>query len=102
MTPAQEADAKLWRDLKTLFVDRQAAKDPKEAGVLLGALAAKYGKDTFRSAGRALLDVEPMPVEPHTYLVSLCEIAAGKRPGLNKQAALEDSNHAAAAEFAGA
>lgn len=101
-TAADEADAKLWRDLKTLFVERHGARDFKEAGVLLGKLASKYGSDTFKAAGRELLAVVPAPGEPHTYLVSLCETAAGKRPGLNKQAALEDSNQAAAAAFAGA
>lgn len=100
--PADEADAKLWRDLKTLFVERQAARDFKDAGVLLGKLASKYGSDTFKAAGRSLLEVLPAPGEPHTYLVSLCETAAGKRPGLNKQAALEETNQAAAAAFAGA
>jgi len=101
-TAAQEADAQLWRDLKTLFVERQAAKDVKDAGVLLGALSSKYGADTFKAAARGLLDVHPAPVEPHTYLVSLCEIAAGKRPGLNRQEQLEAQNLAAAAAFAGA
>lgn len=94
--------AQLWRDLKTLFVERQAAKDVKDAGVLLGALSSKYGADTFKAAARGLLDVHPAPVEPHTYLVSLCEIAAGKRPGLNRQEQLEAQNLAAAAAFAGA
>jgi len=101
-TAADEANAKLWRDLKTLFVERHGARDFKEAGVLLGKLASKYGNDTFKTAGRELLAVVPTPGEPHTYLVSLCETAAGKRPGLNRQAALEDSNQAAAAAFAGA
>lgn len=101
-TAADEADAKLWRDLKALFVETSAAKDIKAAGVLLGGLSAKYGADLFKAAGRALLDVRPVPGEPHTYLVSLCETGAGKRPALNKQAALEDSNLAAAAAFAGA
>lgn len=101
-TAADEADAKLWRELKTLFVERNGARDFKEAGVLLGKLASRYGSDTFKTAGRELLAVVPAPGEPHTYLVSLCEIAAGKRPGLNKQAALEETNQAAAAAFAGA
>lgn len=94
--------AQLWRELKTLFVEMDAAKDVKAAGVLLGALTAKYGANVFKAAGRALLDVRPVPGEPHTYLVSLCEKAVGNRPGLNRQEQLEAQNLAAAAAFAGA
>ena len=70
----------------------------KAAGELLGAAAAKYGKDVFREAARATLTA--MPIAPHSYLIELCETAAGKRVPLGKQEALEARNRAVADAWA--
>jgi hypothetical protein len=96
-TPAEEADAQLWREAKSLFVETEAAADLKTAGELLGAAASKYGKDVFREAARAM--VAASPVAPHSYLIELCERAAGKRVSLNSQEALEAGNRAVADRF---
>lgn len=89
-----DEESELWRQGKAMFVAKEAAKGVKEAGVLLGALAKKYGNDVFREALRALL--EAAPGEPHTYLVALCEKAAGKRVPLNRQEATETGNRSVA------
>jgi len=99
-TREEAEDARLWREVKALFVEREAAKDTKAAGVLLGALSAKYGADVFKAAARATLAADPAPVEPHTYLVALCETAVGKRPSLNRQEAQEQRNRAVAERWA--
>lgn len=79
-TPADEERARLWRDIKAMFVAKQSARDAKAAGELVGQLSSKYGKDVLHEAVAATLKADP--IEPHTYLVSLCEIAAGKRQRL--------------------
>ena len=70
----------------------------KAAGVLAGGIAAKYGNDVFLEAARAMERANP--VNAHTYLVGLCETAAGKRQSLNKQEALEQRNRNVAQEWA--
>lgn len=101
-TPAEQEKSDLWASIKTNFVQQETCKDAKEAGVLAGALAKKYGNDVFIDAARELVRVNPG--NWHTYLVELCEVASGRRQAVsqpNKQVALEDGNLAAAAAFAG-
>jgi uncharacterized protein YdaU (DUF1376 family) len=98
LTAAEKADADLWASGKTLYVERDAAKTRKDAGVLLGAAASKYGKDVLREALQATVDAAP--INPHPYLIQLCEIAAGKRVPLNRQEALEQRNHTVADDWA--
>jgi uncharacterized protein YdaU (DUF1376 family) len=101
-TAMEEADAQLWRDLKTLFVDHEAADDIKAAGNLLGGLAKKYGSDVFKEAARAMLAASPRPVEPHAYLVAMCETAAGRRVALDqpKETAYQRANRERMEAFA--
>jgi hypothetical protein len=98
-TPADEEKSLLWAALKTALVEQATCKDLKEAGVLLGKAARDYGETVFLEAARAT--VEAKPGNTHTYLIALCEHAAGKRQTLNRQVQLEDTNLAAAAAFAG-
>lgn len=87
-TPADEESSRLWAGLKTLLVDQQTCTRFKEAGVLLGKHAAKYGKDVFLEAARAT--VAAHPADAHTYLVALCEVAAGKRASLSRGPKTDD------------
>lgn len=96
--PADPEKARLWRLVKTALVDQQACADVKAAGVLAGGMAAKYGNDVFLDAARAMERANP--VDAHTYLIGLCETAAGKRQSLNKQEALEQRNRNVAADWA--
>lgn len=98
-TPAEEEASRLWANLKTALVEQRTSKDVKAAGVLLGGLATKYGKDLFLDACRET--AAEQRVDTHTFLVSACERLAGKRVSPNRQVALEDTNLAAAAAFAG-
>lgn len=81
-TPAEREKQQLWRYLKEALVDQKTAKDHKAAGVLLGKQASKYGNDVFIEAARAT--VKAKPGDAFTYLVGLCETAAGKRKALTK------------------
>ena len=96
--PADPEKARLWRLVKTAFVAQETCADMKAAGVLAGGIAAKYGNDVFLEAARAMEHANP--VNAHTYLVGLCETAAGKRQSLNKQEALEQRNRNVAQEWA--
>lgn len=96
-TPEEEAAAQLWRDAKAAFVEAGSAKTVKQAGELLGAMASKFGKLIFVEALAETL--KATPVDPHTYLVGLCEKAAGRRPGLNRQEAIEQRNQAVGDEW---
>jgi hypothetical protein len=89
-TPAALGLSALWLSIKQLLVQQGTSKSTKEAGVLVGAAAKKYGQDVFVVACRATLDAKP--ADAHTYLIGLCEKAVGNRPMLNKQMALEQSN----------
>lgn len=90
--------ARLWRLVKTALVEQKTCADVKAAGVLAGGMAAKYGNDVFLEAARAMEHANP--VDAHTYLIGLCETAAGKRQPLNKQEALEQRNRNVAADWA--
>lgn len=93
--PARDKDPEksaLWAALKTTLVEQAKCKDLKAAGTLLGAAAAKYGNDVFLDACRETVKVAP--VDAHTYLIALCETAAGKRVQLNRA---PDNKHAGAA-----
>lgn len=96
--PADPEKARLWRVVKSTLVEQKTCKDAKAAGVLAGAMAAKYGSDVFQDAVRAMERANP--VDAHTYLIGLCETAAGKRQPLNKQEALEQRNRNVADEWA--
>lgn len=96
--PADPEKSRLWRLVKIALVEQKACPDIKAAGVLAGGMAAKYGNDVFLDAARAMERVNP--VDAHTYLVGLCEKAAGKRQPLNKQEALEQRNRYVAQEWA--
>lgn len=96
--PADPEKARLWRLVKTALVEQETCPDVKAAGVLAGGMAAKYGNDVFLEAARAMEQANP--VNAHTYLVGLCETAAGKRQPLNKQEALEQRNRNVAQEWA--
>lgn len=96
-TAEEAAASKLWRDAKLAFVESGSAKDFKQAGELLGAMASKFGKLIFVDALTETL--KATPVDPHTYLVGLCEKAAGRRPGLNRQEAIEERNRAVGDEW---
>lgn len=94
-TTARQKDPEksaLWAALKTTLVEQAKCKDLKAAGTLLGAAAAKYGNDVFLEACRET--VKASPVDAHTYLIALCETAAGKRVQLNRA---PDNKHAGAA-----
>lgn len=82
-TQAEEEKSTLWAALKIAMVEQRTCPDHKEAGVLLGGLAKKYGNDVFLEAMRQT--VANSPGDTHTYLIALCETAAGKRPGLGAQ-----------------
>lgn len=97
-TEAEELQSRIWASLKLTLVEQKVCKDHKAAGVLLGAHASKYGKAVFLEAASATVDANP--ADAHTYLVALCETAAGKRQSLNKQEAIEQGNLAAAERFA--
>lgn len=98
LSAAEQEAARVWRALKEALVEQQTSKTTKDAGVLLGALASKYGKDVFLEA--ATTTVGANPVNAHTYLVGLCETAAGKRQSLNRQEAQEQRNRNVADEWA--
>lgn len=89
-TPAEQELADLWSAIKALLVEQETSATTKDAGVLVGAVAAKYGRDVFVDACRATVNAKP--ANAHTYLVGLCEKAAGHRPGLNRQVAQEQRN----------
>lgn len=82
-TPAEEEKSHLWAALKVSLVEQKTCADYKAAGVLLGKHASKYGQDVFLVAARQTVAAEP--VDANTYLVGLCETAAGKRHRLNGQ-----------------
>jgi len=84
--------------VKAALVEQQTCPDAKAAGVLAGGMAAKYGNDVFLDAARAMERANP--VDAHTYLIGLCETAAGKRQSLNKQEALEQRNRNVAQDWA--
>lgn len=87
-TAAEQESAKVWSDLKLLLIDQQACPTAKAAGEVLGKHATKYGKDVFLEAGRATIAANP--VDALTYLVALCETAAGKRVALGRPGPLTD------------
>jgi hypothetical protein len=91
-TPAEQEKAELWHDLKALLVAQETAATTKAAGVLAGGLASKYGQDVFLEATRATLAANP--ADAHTYLIALCETAAGKRQSLGKQGMSEAERQA--------
>lgn len=93
MTPAEIELADRWGELKATFVGQETCPDAKAAGVLLGGLAKKYGKDVFEAAMRETL--ANRPGYAHTYLVELCEVAAGRRQSLGKPPALSDEDRQA-------
>lgn len=93
--PADPEKSALWAGLKSSLVEQQTCPDAKAAGVLLGKAASKYGQDVFLEACRETLKAER--VNTHTYLIELCEKAAGRRVSLNKQEAIEQSNRNVAA-----
>jgi len=97
-SPSDLEKSRLWRLVKQAFVEQKTCPDTKAAGVLAGGIAAKYGNDVFLEAARAM--ERTCPVDAHTYLVGLCETAAGKRQPLNKQEAIEARNRNVAAEWA--
>lgn len=82
-TPAEQEKSHLWATLKISLVEQKTCVDHKAAGVLLGKHASKYGQDVFLVAARQTVAAEP--VDANTYLVGLCETAAGKRHRLNGQ-----------------
>lgn len=92
--PVDPELSELWRSLKLALVDQETSKDVAAAGVLLGAASSKYGKDVFLQAARET--VKAAPLNAHTYLIGLCEVAAGKRVSLNRQEAIEQQNRAVA------
>lgn len=97
--PPDEAEkSRLWRECKHSLVAQETVKSTKEAGTLVGGLATKYGQDVLLDALRLTM-AEPR-VDTFTFLVAMCETAAGKRVPLNRQEALEASNLAAAESFA--
>lgn len=93
-TEADEEKSRLWAALKIALVDQKTSDDHKAAGVLLGKLASKYGNDVFIEAARQA--VAANPVDMHTYLVGLCETAAGKRQRLGGTGPLTDAARQAA------
>lgn len=100
-SPADEEKSRLWAALKLSLVEQGTAKDAKAAGELLGKLASKYGQDVFLDAARAT--ERARPGNAHTYLVELCETAAGKRQRLGgpmTDAAREAANARATSEAA--
>lgn len=86
---AEQEAARLWASLKAMLVEQKTSKTVKDAGLLLGKHAAKYGKEVFVDAARAT--VAAAPVDGHSFLVALCETAAGKRVPLGKPGALSDA-----------
>lgn len=96
--PTDPEKSRLWRLVKAALVEQQTCPDAKAAGVLAGGMAAKYGNDVFLDAARAMERANP--VDAHTYLIGLCETAAGKRQSLNKQEALEQRNRNVAQDWA--
>lgn len=93
MTPEELEAAVLWSSFKATLVEQETCADPKAAGVLLGKLASKYGNDVLKAAMRETR--QQQPGYAHTYLVELCEVAAGKRPTLGKSAPLSDEERQA-------
>lgn len=94
-TPKPKSDPEksaLWATLKTALVAQATCTDVKAAGVLLGKAASKYGNDVFLEACRET--VKAAPVDAHSYLIALCETAAGKRVALARP---HDNRHAGAA-----
>lgn len=91
---AEIEQVKVWGDLKAVLVEQHACPTPKAAGEILGKHATRYGKDVFLDAARATL--ANAPVDAHTYLVGLCEIAAGKRISLGRPGHLTDAQRDAA------
>lgn len=99
-TPAEEEKSRVWAALKTALVEQQTCPDVKEAGVLLGKLASKYGQDVFLAASRETL--QQYRANTHTFLISLCEQAAGKRVPLSRGPSQPKHAGAGAAIFDGA
>lgn len=94
-TTARQKDPEksaLWAALKTTLVEQSKCRDLPAAGTLLGAAAKKYGNDVFLDACRET--VKAAPVDAHTYLIALCETAAGKRVALTRA---PENKHAGAA-----
>lgn len=93
-TEAEQEQSRLWAALKVALVEQKTCENVKDAGVLLGKHAAKYGKDVFIEAARQA--VHNKPVDLLTYLVGLCETAAGKRQRLGGVGQLTDAARQAA------
>lgn len=87
-TRAEQKKAQLWHDMKAMLVQQERCNDTREAGGLLAGSAKKYGEDVFLAAVQST--VATQPVEAYSYLISLCETAAGKRQSLGKQALSDD------------
>lgn len=94
LSPAEQEKASLWAWLKARLVEQETSPDAKAAGVLAGGLATKYGNDVFVESVRAAMDAEPGNV--HTYLIALCQTAAGKRVPLGKPGHMTDEQREAA------
>ena len=92
-SPAEAEKSRLWAWVKTTLVEQKSCPDIKAAGVLAGKLAAKYGADVFADAARAAMATPP--VDLHTYLVGLCETAAGKRVSLGRPGHMTDEQREA-------
>lgn len=99
-TADDEEKSRLWASLKTALVEQSTCADLKAAGVLLGKLASKYGQDVFLEASRETL--QQYRANTHTFLIDLCERAAGKRVSLARQPIPNKHAGAAAAIFDGA
>lgn len=97
-TPAEEEQARLWSDLKNALVLEGTSANHRDAGTLLGKAASKYGRDVFIDAARQTL-AEPR-LNTHTFLIGLCERAAGRRVPVNRQEAIEQRNRAVAEAWA--
>lgn len=93
-TPAELEKSRLWAWVKTRMVEQGSSADIKAAGILAGKLASKYGNDVFITALREGERTEPG--NAHTYVVELCERAAGKRVALAKPGQMSDAEREAA------
>lgn len=87
----------LWSAGKSLLMGAGLPK--AQCGSFVGRLVKDYGDGIVVDAVRAA--VVARPADPVEYLKATCMRAAGTRVAPNRQVALEDTNLAAAAAFAG-
>lgn len=95
-SPADLTKDELWKAGKSLLA--QAGLPVAQCGSFVGKLVKDYGDQVVVEAVRAA--VAARPADPMEYLKAICQRAAGQRPAVNKQEALEQRNRNVADEWA--